>query len=546
MSSLDPLDAVLSQPDRPVAPSPAFARRLRERVMAELAPDAVSGGEPRPMHDAHVWNGAAAPRVAPVPARLAPRTRRRWLPALEAAAVILLMLGAVAGYFVVNRPQGGQNAGIPAAATPATDAGPAAMWGGDAGRSGTHPGPGPAGEVALRWRTEPDDGFVMAQPPVALGNRIYRLTSNTESTDTMALVDAHDAATGELVWSVPLNAIGSPAVTERLVYLFVIETPGTRGASLVALDAADGEEAWRVLLGDSGGLLGTSPIVAAGVVYVADPDGSVYAFDATTGDERWTSRAAQSDDPRTEARGHDEGENMAGSGTFAVGDDHVYVVNAGGEVVALDIADGEEVWRFTVRDRYRIAPSTVTPIAAGDVVVLQILGYDPFERQMSTFINIVALVGAEDGGGYWTQEYTSRAADAPTVPLEEEDAGPERPYGVHIFGQIAVADDQAIVPLSDGSIVGIDLREGREAWRVNGLGQDGFGLVVAGDRVYSAGTDGNVRAFDLTSGEEAWRVGTGQPLTIELAVAGGAVYVADHAGSLYAYAGADGTPTADR
>ena len=216
-------------------------------------------------------------------------------------------------------------------------------------------------------------------------------------------------------------------------------------------------------------------------------------------------------------------------------------------MVALDLATGEERWRFTVRDRYRIAPNMVMPVAYGPTVVLQIRGFDPAERAPTTIIDIVALIVAEDGGGIWTQEFTSAIPDPVPTRAPEGDRldllGTRE--GATIVGEVA-AWGRVLVPLSNGSIVGLNRREALPDWQVDGLGRDGFGLGIAGGHAYTVGRDGNVRAFDLASGEEVWRVAAARPLALELAVAGGAVYVGDDDGALYAYAAADGTPTPAR
>jgi len=122
--------------------------------------------------------------------------------------------------------------------------------------------------------------------PIAIGDRVYRVTSRQSPTS----LDAYDAIGGDLLWSTELDVFGDPAVTADLVYAvtqtFTPQGNDTIAATfLVSLSAADGSEAWRATLGDLGGALASSPIVAGNAVYMTDPDGTAYAFDAATGTE---------------------------------------------------------------------------------------------------------------------------------------------------------------------------------------------------------------------------------------------------------------------
>lgn len=535
MMDRDPLDDILAQPDRPTAPSPDFRRRLHTRLMAELTRDTSSGGDnPTMMH-----------RTMPLPmglpaARPKPSVRQPiWLVGLEAAAVVLLALGIIAalsnarGFPDLDSDR--NHVAAPLLATPEPSTSSAAMSGGDAARSGTQPGPGPAGEIARLWLIAPNPGYVKANPPVALGDRLYEVVAET-SADNLATdtyLDAFDAMNGDRLWRLPLNVFGSPAVTERMVYATVIEADATAvdallPSALVAVDADTGREAWSVPLGDLTGAFGSSPIVVGDTVYAADSDGTVYARDAATGSERWTSTAARSDDPRTEARGNDEGENLGGSGTIAVGDNHVYVVNARGQLFALEDVTGAVRWSFAIRDRFTIAPEIVLPIAVDGGVLLKIRG-DVGEGTPTRRIDLIALVEANTGDGLHTLEFTG------------------------LVGDLAVADGLVLVPTFDGSatqVGAIDLASGEPAWgeSTSSHGALGGPVSVVDGVAYVADRDGTVHALDVGTGEERWTVETPWPINSAPVVSGGRVIVAHEGGLITALGNPalSGTPTASR
>jgi outer membrane protein assembly factor BamB len=96
---------------------------------------------------------------------------------------------------------------------------------------------------------------------------------------------ALDARSGAVLWRVPLKApvLSSPTVANGLVYF------GTSfgDAAVIALNIADGSQRWRVVDGDGTGAVDSSPVVAAGTVYIGSDQGVVYALDAATGKARW-------------------------------------------------------------------------------------------------------------------------------------------------------------------------------------------------------------------------------------------------------------------
>src|SRR5215210_7207529 len=117
-------------------------------------------------------------------------------------------------------------------ATPADDpVMAAAMFRGNAARTGEQPGPGLSGEPVLRWQFETD--------------------GRVDST---------------------------PVVVDGIVYF------GSDDGNVYAVAADTAEERWRFA---AAGAVDSSPAVANGLVYVGSADGSFYALDASSGEVRW-------------------------------------------------------------------------------------------------------------------------------------------------------------------------------------------------------------------------------------------------------------------
>jgi outer membrane protein assembly factor BamB len=150
---------------------------------------------------------------------------------------------------------------------------------------------------------------------------------------------AFDRATGAERWRKRVSTLGrvnSPATDGTSVFV------GTEG-SFVAFDAATGTERWRI---DTGTDLTATAVAAAGIAYIgASPDttaGSLRAVDAATGEIRWTLSGPWS--------------------SPTVSDGVGYVSTGGGEVAAIDTADGSLLWRRAFAGRVR------PPAVAGGVL----------------------------------------------------------------------------------------------------------------------------------------------------------------------------------
>jgi alcohol dehydrogenase (cytochrome c) len=152
--------------------------------------------------------------------------------------------------------------------------------------------PGNAKDLQLAWVWAMNDGQVNEPSPVVHGGVLYL-------TNTMNIVQALDAKTGDLIWEnhIGPNAfIGQGAMRNMAIYqdkVFV----ATTDARLVALDARTGKALWDTPIADRAkGYANTAgPIVIHGVVVNGlvgcdrfGNDGCwISGYDATTGKQLW-------------------------------------------------------------------------------------------------------------------------------------------------------------------------------------------------------------------------------------------------------------------
>ena len=204
------------------------------------------------------------------------------------------------------------------------------------------------------WRQDFDAG-VGGAPAVADGV-VYALARDGSAW-------AIDAADGKVIWQVAgtpavagMSGVSAPAIAGKLV-IFPFAT-----GQMLAVDRASGVPAWQAQV--AGGRPGRGyaivsdltgdPVVMGGTVYAGSSAGKLGAFDATTGETRWTA-----------GEGAVSPVQVAGNAVFLISDQ--------AQLVRLDAATGETVWAqdlpYYVKDkikRQREIHVNLGPVLAGN------------------------------------------------------------------------------------------------------------------------------------------------------------------------------------
>lgn len=230
--------------------------------------------------------------------------------------------------------------------------------------------------------------------------------------------------------------------------------------------------AWRAELGESAagsGQLLARPVIADGAVFAMDAFGTISALDLATGARRWR-------------KTHDDlalDDSVFGGG-LAFDQGRLFVALTTGDVIGLDAASGEEIWRQSLTLPLRSAPT----VADGIVLVL-------------TADNQVYALDQGSGQPAWRH------------------AGFFEASGVLGGPSPAVDDGIAVVPYSSAEVFALRLDNGRPLWsdtlerprRTQAVAElndiDGT-PVIDGDLVFVGGRGGQVAAIDMRQGVRAW------------------------------------------
>lgn len=290
--------------------------------------------------------------------------------------------------------------------------------------------------------------------------------------------------TGSVAWSVPMpGGYDVPAVADG--HLFLV--PGDL-VTIESRDAQTGDVAWTSPLDDIS--FASSPTVSDGRVFVDDRDGTVYAFDESTGERLWSKPTV----------GSTQGSPTVSGGVVFVG-----AARPGGTagftkggLFAFDAATGHRLWAY----RFQEGVSASTPAVAEGLVYVASGTGTLLARHVS------------DGSFAWKARMGTVSWCSP-----------------------AVADGLVFAAAGDGALQAFDAATGSSAWTApTGASTFTSGPSVANGVVYIVGMNGVIHAFDEADGTELWHhqlVGYGQSVPSPVVV-DGYVYVGSDS-KMYAF-----------
>jgi outer membrane protein assembly factor BamB len=223
------------------------------------------------------------------------------------------------------------------------------------------------------------------------------------------------------------------------------------------------------------------PVVGGGLVFALDAAAGIRAVDAASGALRWETSLVPNEE--------EEGEEGFGGG-LALDGGRLFATTGFGEVLALNPASGEVLWRRAFGAPFRAGP------AAADGLVVAV------SRASTAF-----ALSAQTGEIVWRVQ---------GVGAEAGFLGGASP---------AVGGGGAVLPFSSGELVAVDAVTGRRLWgAVITGGRRGLARasitdltgdpVLVGPIVVSANQSGRIAALETRSGRRLWtrEIGSTQPI----------------------------------
>jgi outer membrane protein assembly factor BamB len=354
--------------------------------------------------------------------------------------------------------------------------------------------------LSIAWRKNfgmgSKQGELITAPPIAAGGRVFTM-------DAQAQVSAHDAQTGAGIWRVNMRPNdnkrdregfgGGLAYANGKLYM-------TSGFRLVAqIDAATGRVGWRTRTEQP---IHGAPTVFGGRVMAVALDNTLLTFDAATGAPGWTYQALS------------ESARILSSSSPAVSGDTVVASFGSGELVALRIANGNDLWNVALSQASRTsALSEIRDIAGRPVIY----NGDVFAVSHS---GVFAATDLRTGQARWTLPVVGI-----TSPLPAGDVV----YVVATDGKLICAARET------GQIYWIhDLNAGYVAKKKGGFWGIGAHTIpkplwsnpiLVSSRLVLVSSAGELEALNAKTGAMERKVELGAPALIGPIVAGNMIYV---------------------
>lgn len=307
------------------------------------------------------------------------------------------------------------------------------------------------------------------------------------------------------------------------------------------------------------------PVVAGGVAYLGDGDGTVHAVRIADGQAVWTTQFDETGFLSSGALAKDklivgdfngevrclhvedgallwtydtEAEVYAGPIIY---EGLALVTTEVGRLHALDLASGEERWRFEIADPLRCSPTVV----AGHALLAGCDGnLHTIDLASGNEIGAVGIggptgstVAAVGSSAYFGTEsgdfYAVDVADptAPKVLWTWRD--PRRGQGIRTAASVT---DSLLVYGSQGkSLYCLDRVKGEPVWQAPQRSSFEASPVVVGQRVVAATTRGRLLIYDLASGDQLWEYDAGGSFVASPVVVDGRLLAASTDGVLYCF-----------
>ena len=353
--------------------------------------------------------------------------------------------------------------------------------------------------ISRAWTTSigagSDEEERLNTQPILANGRLYTMDAKTR-------VSAFDARSGQRQWSVeltPAEEKGEGHISGGLAYdggrVFVT----TGFAEILALDAASGQVQWRRNIGEP---MRAAPTARGNRVFVVTLTNQLLALNAVTGETLWSYSAIE------------ETTNLLGTASPAVESGVVVAAFSSGELVALRVENGRELWSDSL---------TVARRASSIATLGAIRGRPVIDRGIVLAVSNSGLMVAVDlrsGRRIW----------------EREIASVESPW---------VAGDFVFVLSSKAELAAVGRRNGRIYW-VTALPlwedpEDREGRInwtapiLAGDRLIVAGSTGEALSVSPYTGQILGAEEMPDKVSVPPIVANETIYFLSDDGDLVAY-----------
>jgi outer membrane protein assembly factor BamB len=298
---------------------------------------------------------------------------------------------------------------------------------------------------------------------------------------------AFAADSGRQIWRhrSDLRLSTSPGIGEGTLVV------GSLDGEVLAFNPDNGNERWRARISSE---VLARPAIARGIAVVRASDGRVFGYSITDGSRRWV---------------YDRGLpslTLRGNGPPVISGGTVYIGYDSGDVVALRLDDGGQMWEQRVSEPEGRTELERMVDIDGDLVVT------PGEVYAASYKGHVVSLDPASGRPLWSRDMI-------------------------VYAGLALAGDRLLVSDRGGTVWALDRRSGAALWRQDGLAHRWLTTpAVHGDFAVVGDLEGYLHWLRLDNGELAGRQRPARkPIRATPQVADGVLYSLGTDGKIAAY-----------
>ncbi len=322
----------------------------------------------------------------------------------------------------------------------------------------------------------------------------------------------------ELLWKYAVEKgsfDAAPVIAAGVVYI------GDLDGTVYAIDLATGGQNWKFT--NPAKQVGFNAAAAAhdGLLYVGDQDGTFFCLDGKTGRQKWTFK--------TEAEINSAANFYHDNVLFGSQDSTLY---------CLDAKTGRKLWTHSIGNQIRCSPTVVEGrcFIAGCDGKLHVI--DLKNGEESGTVDIESPTGSTPAAARELIYFGTEGATFFCInwkELKEVWRWEDQLWKLPLRSSAALTGGAVIFGGRDKSVHALNPKSGEPLWQFTTKGRVDGSPVVAGKRVFIGSADGRIYGLDLNTGQQVWQYEAGGSFLASPAIAAGRMVIASDDGIVYCF-----------
>jgi outer membrane protein assembly factor BamB len=307
----------------------------------------------------------------------------------------------------------------------------------------------------------------------------------------------------------------TPVVVDHTVYI------GDMDGTFYAIDLQTGQERWKFDIGKDKAGFTAAAAVQDGLVYIGDMDGNFFCLDANSGEKRWSATSG--------------GEIDSAANFYH---DNVLFGSQDATLYCLNSKTGQPQWTHQIGDQIRCSPTVVDDCCflAGCDGKLHVI--DLHSGKETGAVDIAAPTGSTPAASGDFIYFGTEGATFFCVnwkQLKPVWNWQDRLRSQSIRSSAALTRVAVIFGGRDKMVHALEVKTGDKLWDFNTKGRVDSSPVVVGQRVFVGSADGRIYGLDVATGNKVWEYETGGALVGSPAVAQRRLLIASDTGVVYCW-----------